>query len=139
VALGATGVWLGFDRADPIVGLTISMAIFAVLRGAARHVFYRLMDAVDPDLVDRVERVAAETAGVEQVQSVRVRWSGHRLAASLAIVVADDLTVRGGHIVAETVRHNLLHSVRHLDEVDVHVDPNGAHGGDPHALTAHHM
>jgi cation diffusion facilitator family transporter len=138
VALGAIGVWLGFDRADPIVGLIISIAIFAVLRGAARQVFYRLMDAVDPDLVDRVERVAAETAGVEQVEFVRVRWSGHRLAASLAIVVADDLTVRGGHIVAEAVRHNLLHSVCHLDEVDVHVDPNGAHGGDPHAMTAHH-
>jgi cation diffusion facilitator family transporter len=138
VALGAIGVWLGFDRADPIVGLIISIAIFAVLRGAARQVFYRLMDAVDPDVVDLVERVAAGTASVERIDSVRVRWSGHRLAASLAIVVSDDLTVRGGHIVAEDVRHNLLHSVRHLDEVNVHVDPNGAHGGDPHSMTSHH-
>ena len=46
VALGAVGVWAGFDRADPIVGLIISIAIFAVLRGAARQVYYRLMDAV---------------------------------------------------------------------------------------------
>ncbi len=138
VALGAVGVWLGFDRADPIVGLIISVAILAVLRGAARQVFYRLMDAVDPELVDHVERVAATTPGVERVDSVRVRWAGHRLAATLAIVVGDALTVRDGHAVAEAARHSLLHSVRHLDEVDVHVDPRSTPGEDPHAATAHH-
>jgi cation diffusion facilitator family transporter len=137
VALGAAGVWLGFERADPIVGLIITIAILAVLRGAARQVFHRLMDAVDPRIVDQVEVVAARTAGVEQVDSVRVRWAGHRLAATLAIVVSDDLTVRDGHAVAEDVRHELFHAVRHLDEVTVHVDPDGRHG-DPHAMTAHH-
>src|SRR5204863_9288662 len=48
VAVGAIGVWAGFDRADPLVVLGISIAIFAVLSGAAPQVFYRLMDAVDP-------------------------------------------------------------------------------------------
>src|SRR6266508_5861799 len=52
---GAGGVALGFDLADPIVGLGITVAIVAVLRDAAREVYRRLMDAVDPDLVDRVE------------------------------------------------------------------------------------
>ena len=33
VSLGVIGAWLGFERADPIVGLAISIAIFAVLRG----------------------------------------------------------------------------------------------------------
>ena len=42
-------------------------------------------------------------------------------------------TVRQGHDVAEAVRHDLLHDVRHLDDVDVHVDPCGHHGTDPHA------
>src|SRR4029078_11125461 len=37
-ALRAGGVWAGFDRADPIVGLGISVAIFAVLVGAARQI-----------------------------------------------------------------------------------------------------
>jgi cation diffusion facilitator family transporter len=138
VASGAVGVRLGFDRADPIVGLIISVAILAVLRAAARDVFHRLMDAVDPPIVDHVQRVAADTAGVERVDAVRVRWAGHRLAATLAVVVDDELSVRDGHSVAEEVRHNLLHAVPHLDEVEVHVDPNGVHGDDPHALTAHH-
>lgn len=56
VALGAVGVWVGFERADPIVGLAISVAISAVLRGAARQIYYRLMDAVDPEIVAQVSR-----------------------------------------------------------------------------------
>jgi divalent metal cation (Fe/Co/Zn/Cd) transporter len=129
---------MGFERADPIVGLVISVAIFAVLRGAMVQVFHRLMDAVDPDLVDQVESVAAATDGVKGVESIRVRWSGHRLAVTLAIVVADELTVGDAHAVAEEVRHHLVHAVRHLDEIDIHVDPTGADGTDPHATMAHH-
>src|SRR5271169_5104035 len=51
VLLGAGGVALGFPLADPIVGLIITVAILAVLRTAARDVFRRLMDGVDPELV----------------------------------------------------------------------------------------
>jgi cation diffusion facilitator family transporter len=138
VALGAVGAWLGFERADPIVGLLISVAIFAVLRGAARQVFHRLMDAVDPAVVESIEHTAGHTDGVQRVASVQARWVGHRLAASIAIVVDEDLTVRQGHAVAEAVRHELVHSVRHLDDVDVHVDPCGHHGGDPHLAVDHH-
>ena len=138
VALGAVGAWLGFERADPIVGLVISIAIFAVLRGAARQIFYRLMDAVDPDIVESIEHTAGHVEGVQRVGSVQARWVGHRLAASIAIVVDEDLSVRQGHDVAEAVRHDLLHSVRHLDDIDVHVDPCGHHGTDPHANANHH-
>ena len=124
VSAGALATWLGFERADPIVGLIISVAIFAVLRGAARQVFDRLMDAVDPTTVDSVERVAAATPGVRRVGSVRVRWVGHRLAASLVIVVADDLSVSAGHAVATHVRSHLLETVRYLDDVNIHIEPD---------------
>jgi cation diffusion facilitator family transporter len=129
VALGAIGVWAGFERADPIVGLGISVAIFAVLRGAARQIYYRLMDAVDPTLVDRIEAIATAIPGVRAVREPQVRWLGHRLIADIAIIVAGDLPVRAGHATAEEVRHRLLHEVGHLDDVNVHVDPDdpGAH------------
>ena len=48
VLLGAGGVALGWDWADPAVGLLITVAILAVLRQAAREIYRRLMDAVDP-------------------------------------------------------------------------------------------
>src|SRR5262249_31403111 len=124
VALGAIGAWLGFERADPIVGLIIAVAIFAVLRGAARQIFYRLMDAVDPATVDAIEQLAATTPGVRRVEAVRVRWVGHRLATSLVIVVADDLSVSTAHAVAAHVRDHVVESVQHLDDVDIHVQPD---------------
>jgi cation diffusion facilitator family transporter len=138
VSLGAIGSWLGFDRADPIVGLLISIAIFAVLRGAARQIFRRLMDAVEPDIVDEIEHTASHVAGVREVGAVQARWIGHRLTASIAVVVDEDLSVREGHEVAEAVRHEMLHAVRHLDDVDVHIDPDRRDGIDPHALSRHH-
>ena len=112
VALGAVAVGAGFERADALVGLGISIAIFAVLRGAAREVYYRLMDAVDPAIVGQVESVAAASPGVVAVAAPRVRWLGHRLVADLDITVRAALRVSDGHSIAEDVRHRLLHCSR---------------------------
>jgi cation diffusion facilitator family transporter len=122
VAVGALGVAAGFERADPIVGLVISVAIFAVLRGAARQVYERLMDAVDPALVADVEHQAIHVDGVAGIDDVRVRWVGHRLAAELTIVVPD-ITVAEGHAIARDVASRLREGVRHLDHAVVHVHP----------------
>jgi len=59
VVIGAIGVMAGFPLADPIVGLLITVAILAVLRGAARDIYRRLMDAVDPNLVDAASTVSS--------------------------------------------------------------------------------
>ncbi len=48
VLLGVGGVAIGWDWADPVVGLLITVAILAVLRQAAREIYRRLMDAIDP-------------------------------------------------------------------------------------------
>ena len=138
VVLGALGVLAGFPQADPLVGLLITVMIMGVLWGAAKQIFGRLMDAVDPTLVDRIEAVAAPVAGVQAVEGVRVRWIGHRLEASLLITVDRELTVAEGHDIAELVRHDLFHSVGGLDEILVHVDPCDHAGADPHKDARHH-
>ncbi len=138
VVIAAIGVWLGFPLADPLIGLVITAAILWILRDAARAVFRRLMDAVDPGLVEDIERTAAGVEGVMEVEIVRVRWMGHRLIASTDLVVDCGLTVAQGHDIAERVRHRLFHEVRGLDTVIVHLDPC-AHGGtDHHAETRLH-
>ncbi len=48
VVLGAAILAAGWDAADPVVGLLITVAILAALRTAMRDIFRRLMDAVDP-------------------------------------------------------------------------------------------
>src|SRR5690349_20769744 len=64
VLLGAGGAALGWKRADPVVGLLITAAILLVLRGAAREVFRRVVDAGDPALGDRAEQALARVPGV---------------------------------------------------------------------------
>ena len=137
VVFGALGVYLGFPMADPIIGLLITVAILFVLRDAMRQVFRRLMDGVDESTTLQVESIAAAVPGVIATDSVRVRWVGHRLDASLHVVVDASLTVAEGHAVAEEVRHDLFHGVDKLDEVVVHVDPDGDH--EHHETTRHHL
>ncbi|HEU0235159.1 MAG TPA: cation diffusion facilitator family transporter [Candidatus Limnocylindrales bacterium] len=138
VVVGAIGVALGFPQADPLMGLVIAAMIVIILVGAIRQVFGRLMDAVDPALVESVERVAARVPGVQETEAVRVRWTGHRLEATLHVVVDCEMTVAAGHHVAEEVRHALLHDIKGLDTVLVHIDPCDHLGDDAHALVAHH-
>ena len=63
VVAGAAGAALGFPAADPIVGLLIAGAIGVVLVVAARDVFGRLLDRVDPTLVDTAHDVLAGQPG----------------------------------------------------------------------------
>jgi cation diffusion facilitator family transporter len=123
VALGAVGVWAGFERADPIVGLVISIAIFAVLRDAAVQIYHRLMDAIDPVIVERINHEAGHTPGVRGVTATKVRWLGHRLVADLTIDVDAKCTVGHGHQIASATRERLTSHVTHVDDVHVHVHP----------------
>jgi cation diffusion facilitator family transporter len=88
VVLGVIGVWVGFPLADPIGGLVISTAIFILLWGAARDIGRRLLDGVDPALVDRAERAVRSVPGITKVETVRMRWLGHQL--SVEATVASD-------------------------------------------------
>jgi len=137
VLFGAVGVLAGFPIADPVVGLLITVAILFVLKQAARDIWLRLMDAVDPAVVERLEG-AANLFGVEEVKDLRVRWLGHRLEAELAVTIDADLPTQSSHAIGEAVRHALFHSEPMLAAVTVHVDPCGHHGRDNHAQTAHH-
>jgi cation diffusion facilitator family transporter len=73
VVAGAGGVALGWPAADPVVGLMITIAILAVLRGAVRDIYRRLMDAVDPALVEQVENEAVSVPGIRGCDAARVR------------------------------------------------------------------
>ncbi len=123
VLLGAGGAALGWRLADPLVGLAITAAIALVLRDAAREVFRRVLDAVDPALVDRAERALAGVAGVREVEELRLRWIGHRLRAEVAVVVDGEATLREAHRVAVEAEHALLHAVPRLTAALVHADP----------------
>ncbi|WP_240137151.1 cation diffusion facilitator family transporter [Streptomyces sp. MUM 178J] len=123
VLLGAGGAALGWRWADPLIGLAITAAIMAVLRGAARDIWHRLMDAVDPALVDQAETALTEVEGVRAVSAVRLRWLGHGLRAETSIRVDPALTVAQAHAVAQAAEHALVRGVRRLTGATVQIHP----------------
>ncbi len=125
VVLGAGGVALGFPLADPIIGLLITVAIVFVLRDAAREVYRRLMDAVDPALVDQAETAARATVGVGGVTDLRLRWIGHALRAEVAITVAETLSLVEAHHIAHATEAALIDAVPRLTAAHVHPGPPG--------------
>ncbi|WP_413252137.1 cation diffusion facilitator family transporter [Streptomyces caniferus] len=137
VLLGAGGAALGWRLADPLIGLLITLAILMVLRDAAREVYRRLMDSVDPGPVDTAEEALRAVDGVRGVGQVRMRWIGHALRAEADIVVDSTLTVVHAHALAVEAEHALIHAVPRLTAATVHTD-HTTHGGDPHAALAHH-
>jgi cation diffusion facilitator family transporter len=97
VVFGVTGVWLGFPLADPIVGLLISGAIVVLLVGSARDIGRRLLDGVDPALVERAKQTLAPLPGVVSVNDVRLRWLGHRLSLEATVATDPAMPVSGFH------------------------------------------
>jgi cation diffusion facilitator family transporter len=138
VLLGVGGVAVGWDWADPAVGLLITVAILAVLRQAAREIYRRLMDAVDPALVDEVEQTLGATPGVLGVGQVRLRWIGHQLRGECEVIVDPGASVVKAHQIAVRAEHGLLHAVPRLAAALVHADPQPQGGADYHAELASH-
>lgn len=137
VLVGAVAVALGVPWADPVVGLIIAGAIVVVGYQAVRSVGQRLLDAVDPAIIEQITTIIGTVTGVVDVTEVRARWVGHRLLAQVRLSVDGTLQVTEAHAIAEEVHHELLHHVPNLSEAIVHVDPSGT-GSDPHAATRHH-
>jgi len=137
VLLGAVGVWLGFPLADPIIGLLIAAAILVIVWQSGKAVFTRLLDGVDPGVIDEIRRAVSRVPGVEDVAEVRARWLGHRLRAEINVAVSPEMSVADGHAVAREVNHRLLHELRYLDAAVVHVDPAQEAGEEHHRLGPH--
>jgi cation diffusion facilitator family transporter len=77
VGIGLAG--LGLKIADPILGILITFAIIYVLAETVKQLFYQMMDAVDPTIIDEITNAASSVKGVLRVQDVRVRWVGREL------------------------------------------------------------
>ena len=133
---GAIGVWAGYPLADPVVGLVISVAIFAIVWQSARLVWPARSTPWNPRSSTRLpmRRSRSERRG-------GLGGQGSVGRASLARRAARDGTgrfsVAAGHAIAKEVRHQLLHHLPHLGSVMVHVDPGARAAERHHRIGAH--
>ncbi len=136
VVLAGVGAAFGTAWVDPVAGLVVALLILRLLFRSARSITRRLLDAVDPDLVDTTEAVIAGVPGVRSITDLRLRWHGHQLHVSASVAVDPNLTVAAGHEMAHEVEHALHHAYRFPVITMVHVDPDGQ--STAHDATEHH-
>jgi len=137
VVVAGIGAGVGLTWVDPVAGLIVSVMILRLLWQSSRTMLDRLMDAVDPAIVDRVEKTALNTEGVLAVGDIRARHQGHLLLVTLCISVDPSITMAEGHAIAHEVEHGLLHEFPNAGEAVVHVDPVG--DDEAHNVSAHHV
>lgn len=138
VLVGAVGVWLGYPLADPIVGLLITLAILRIAWTSGKQVAARMLDGVEPGVVEEIEHAAEHVPGVQAVTNVRVRWLGHRLHAELNVAVDAALTVEQGHAIAKETQHELMEHLPYLSSATIHIDPAHEAGDEHHAHNHEH-
>ncbi|HXN92054.1 MAG TPA: cation diffusion facilitator family transporter [Candidatus Sulfotelmatobacter sp.] len=123
VGIGLAG--LGLPIADPVVGILITFAIVYVLAGTVKQLFYRMMDAVDPTIVDEITNSAQSVSGVLQVHDVRVRWVGRELVAVMHVATDPKSTLEEAHALSMRVEDAVCHEVP-AARLEIHMDPGTA-------------
>lgn len=136
VVLGAFGVWMGFPLADPIIGLLITVAIFGIVWQSARAVVTRMLDGVEPDVLDEIDHAAAHVAGVQRVHAVQARWLGHKLHAELSVQLDTSLTVAQAQAIVAALKAELFEHLPVLAHVSIRIED--AEQGSAPATHAHH-
>ena len=131
VVIGAVGVMLGFPLADPIIGLLIAASILVLLWGTVRSIGRRLMDGIDPHLVERAETALASTPGVLSVRRLQLRWVGHRLQGAASIQVAD-ISLSAAEQIIHEAEHQMGHALPNLDDMLIRSVTTGAAISKPH-------
>jgi cation diffusion facilitator family transporter len=120
VLFGALGVWLA-TPGRPVIGLVITAAILVIVWQAGKQIFIRMLDGVDPGIIDEIEKTASRVEGVAEVSEVKARWIGHTLHARFSIGVKSALSVRDGEVIAREVSHKLRSNITHLYDAAINV------------------
>ena len=119
VLIAVFGTLIGLPILDPIVGVVIALAIVGITWNAIKAIWYRMMDAVDPHIVEHVEAHALEVEGVLAVEALRLRWVGHRMYGELRARVSADASFAESQRIASAIQHEAGHVVPQLEELTV--------------------
>lgn len=138
VLVAVVATWLGFPILDPIIGLLMGVAILFITRSAAVSMWYRLMDAVDPHLVEQAESLIREHPEVQAVHRLQLRWLGHRLRAEIVLALDAALTTAQSEALTDHLSHHLYHAIPTLSEATIAVVPGGVQGETFWRESAHH-
>lgn len=119
VLIAVFGTLIDVPILDPIVGIFIGVAIVGITWNAIKAVWFRLMDAVDPELTDSAVAVISEHEEVNQIERLQLRWVGHRLHGEIVLTIRDNLTLKDSDKLADHLVHHLHHALPNVGEITI--------------------
>lgn len=137
--------WLA--KADALAAVAVAAIVVVVSIRLGRKAINDLLDAVPPDLLDKVA-AAARVPGAVDIKHVRVRRAGAHVFADVTLTVESGAALQRAHGVADRAE-SAIRDVLPGSDVVVHVEPSSSKNSDmltrvraialQHGLAAHGM
>ncbi len=121
VLIAVIGTLIGLPILDPIVGVVIALAIVGITWNAIKAIWYRMMDAVDPHLAEHIEAHALGVDGVLAIETLRLRWVGHRMYGVMKVALPADTALEASEEIVRAIQHEARHVIPQLEELTVEV------------------
>ena len=118
------GSWLNLPILDPVFGLLIGVGIIFITRDAVVAMWYRLMDAVDPALVEQAESAIRRNPDVQSITSLRMRWVGHRLHLEGKVTATPNTKFEQVSTLIDDLEQTLEEQIPNLKEITLSITPN---------------
>ncbi len=123
VLIAVIGAWFGYPIVDPIIGIVIGITIVGITWNAIKAIWFRLMDAVDPQLITIAQALIEEHEEIIGVQRLQLRWVGHRLHGEIVIGIDNQMSLDESAKLSDHINHHLVHGLPNLGNVTIQTVP----------------
>lgn len=117
---------MGYPRADPVIGVIITVLIAKVGYDILKSASQTLVDSVCIDTYD-VERVIKNVKGVRGCHDIRTRGSAQSIFLDLHVLVDPRLSTGKAHEIADNVESAVKHNFPSVTDIVVHIEPGEKH------------
>lgn len=122
VIIGLVFYWLGYHRADAIVGIVIVVLIGKIGYDIVRHASDILVDSVRLDTAS-IEEIVNSVDGVKGCHDIRTRGTASSIFLDLHVLVDSSLSVEDAHEIADRVESALKAGFHSVADIVVHIEP----------------
>ncbi|MBM7624622.1 cation diffusion facilitator family transporter [Sporohalobacter salinus] len=124
--IGAGGARFGYPILDPIAGLIVALFILKTGIEIFQDAANELMDAAPKqEVFDEIFEIIKSIDDVIGVENLKIRSHGPNYFIDVRVIVDNQLSVIEGHEVAVQVRSEIKQWNNNIQEVLVHIDPEG--------------
>lgn len=124
VILGLTFSRLGYQHADAVIGVIITVLIAKIGYEILRSASDILVDTTRID-TPAVEAVVKSIEGVRECHDIRTRGTEHTVFLDLHILADPDISLKNAHKIADRVESEIKKRFPTVTDIVVHVEPEG--------------